>query len=162
MHFVKLSILSSLGLFASIVSAQQKISPISVSASRVDVSAPLAQHAASARIHGFAQPREINPHGMPALPKSATSSADSPEWADPLVREPLAPLVPAPAPFMSFDGLSNVNGVSPPDTQGDVGRKHYVQWVNLSLQIFDKSTGATVLGPIPGNSLWSGFGGPCE
>src|SRR5262249_43377914 len=58
-------------------------------------------------------------------------------------------------------GLNNRNGVLPPDTEGDVGPNHYVQWINLSLAVYSK-TGALLAGPVNGNSLWSGFGGPCE
>ncbi len=50
----------------------------------------------------------------------------------------------------------------PPDTVGGVGRTQYLQWVNSSFAILDKATGAHVLGPAPGNTLWKGFGGPCE
>lgn len=67
-----------------------------------------------------------------------------------------------PAPIQSFEGVNNVDDVLPPDTNGDVGPTHYVQWVNLHFAVFDKATGATLLGPAPGNSLWAGFGGPCE
>src|SRR5439155_1341792 len=38
----------------------------------------------------------------------------------------------------------------------------YVEWVNESFAVFNKSTGAAVYGPAAGNTLWSGFGGPCE
>ncbi len=51
---------------------------------------------------------------------------------------------------------------APPDTEGTVGATQYVQWVNLSFAIFNKSTGALVYGPVPGNTLWSGFGGGCQ
>lgn len=61
-----------------------------------------------------------------------------------------------------FEGINNIDGVYPPDTNGDVGGNYYVQWVNLSFQVFDKHTGASLLGPLPGNALWAGFGGPCE
>lgn len=61
----------------------------------------------------------------------------------------------------NFEGLNNVNAVLPPDTVGDVGPNHYVQMVNLSLQIFDRA-GNTLYGPVDGNTLWQGFGGPCE
>ncbi len=37
-----------------------------------------------------------------------------------------------------------------------------MQWVNLHFQVFDKRTGESLLGPLPGNALWEGFGGPCE
>lgn len=51
---------------------------------------------------------------------------------------------------------------APPDTNGAVGATQYVQWVNESFAVFDKATGALVLGPLAGNTLWSGFGGGCE
>jgi hypothetical protein len=65
------------------------------------------------------------------------------------------------APLQNFDGVNNVNGVLPPDTNGDVGPNHYVQWVNLSFAIYSK-TGSLLYGPAAGNTLWSGFGGPCQ
>lgn len=61
----------------------------------------------------------------------------------------------------SFDGMINTTGVNPPDTIGDVGTNHYVQMVNSRLQIFNKA-GASVLGPININTLWTGFGGKCD
>ena len=84
---------------------------------------------------------------------------------DPVVQDaPAAPLVPLPS--WTFDGVNNVNGVLPPDANGDVGPNHYVQWANLSFAIFSKGTPTTppalLYGPSPGNTLWSGFGGPCE
>ncbi len=74
-----------------------------------------------------------------------------------------------PAPLTSFDGVSNVNGVHPPDTQGDIGydpatgTKYYVQWVNLSFAVWDVTgTPTKIYGPVNGNTLWQGFGGACE
>jgi N-acetylneuraminic acid mutarotase len=61
----------------------------------------------------------------------------------------------------NFEGVGNVNGVLPPDTQGDVGPNHYVQMINLSFAVFDKQ-GNRLLGPLPNTALWQGFGGPCE
>ncbi|MFQ5914786.1 MAG: hypothetical protein ACE5JS_16590 [Nitrospinota bacterium] len=66
-----------------------------------------------------------------------------------------------PAPIQNFEGINNVNGVLPPDTNGDVGPNHYIQMVNVSFAIYDK-TGTLLVGPLNINSLWSGFGGPCE
>ncbi|MBN2006873.1 MAG: carboxypeptidase regulatory-like domain-containing protein [Anaerolineae bacterium] len=93
---------------------------------------------------------------------------------EPLSEDPLRQSVNAmmamPAPLYSFNGVGNVNGVHPPDTQGDIGYdpatgvKYYVQWVNLSFAIWDV-TGATptlLYGPVSGNSIWQGFGGPCQ
>jgi hypothetical protein len=42
------------------------------------------------------------------------------------------------------------------------GATQFVQWVNLSFAVFDKTTGGLVHGPVDGNTLWAGFGGPCE
>jgi subtilase family serine protease len=77
---------------------------------------------------------------------------------------PSAPLMPAP--LHSVEGVGNVNAVLPPDTNGDVGPNHFVQWVNLSFAVYSKGTSTTppalLYGPAPANTLWSGFGGPCE
>src|SRR5437764_9577299 len=51
---------------------------------------------------------------------------------------------------------------APPDTNAAVGATQVVQWVNESYAVFDKTTGALVLGPRAGNSIWAGFGGGCE
>jgi hypothetical protein len=52
---------------------------------------------------------------------------------------------------------------APPDTNGAVGATQFVQWVNESFAVFNKSNGAIVPGfPNSGNTLWSGFGGGCE
>ncbi|HNS50077.1 MAG TPA: hypothetical protein PKO09_02730 [Anaerolineae bacterium] len=66
-----------------------------------------------------------------------------------------------PSPIMNWEGVNNRNGVHPPDTNGDVGPNHYVQWVNLSFQVWDKN-GTSLYGPANGNTLWTGFGGSCE
>src|SRR5215510_5714075 len=79
----------------------------------------------------------------------------------------IAPAGLAPTVNLGFDGLGNgslgftVNS-APPDTNGAVGSTQYVQWVNTSFAVFNKSTGALVLGPAAGDTLWQGFGGPCE
>ena len=48
---------------------------------------------------------------------------------------------PAPAPAVSFSGLdfNNWGQGFPPDTVGDVGPNHYVQAVNTSIGIYDKT-----------------------
>jgi hypothetical protein len=66
-----------------------------------------------------------------------------------------------PAPSVHFAGPANVSGVSPPDSIGDVGPNHYVFMSNLSFQIFNK-TGTSLYGPALNNTLWAGFGGPCQ
>jgi len=73
-----------------------------------------------------------------------------------------------PNPLLSFQGLDSDDNqavlgfrVMPPDTVGDVGPNHYFEWINLVFKIYDKS-GNTLVGPLPGNAFWSGFGGPCQ
>jgi hypothetical protein len=70
-----------------------------------------------------------------------------------------------PAPLKSWEGISNSANapyaVLPPDTEGDVGVNDYVQWVNLSLAIWDKN-GNLLYGPVAGNTIWQGFGGPAD
>ena len=76
-----------------------------------------------------------------------------------------------PAAIANFDGVNNVNAVSPPDAAGDIGydpatgKKYYVQWVNLSYAIWEVTDPANPVlraGPFNGNRLWQGFGTPCE
>ncbi len=62
-------------------------------------------------------------------------------------------------PLVNIDGVGNVNGVYPPDTEGDVGPDHYFQMINLSFAIYDKS-GNKLYGPVDNSTLWSGFIGP--
>jgi hypothetical protein len=92
-------------------------------------------------------------------------------WVDPLAEVGRAAVAVAPqvatTPGLSFDGVGVGLGSfsptgAPPDTNGSPGATQYVQWVNTSFAVFNKSTGALVYGPAAGNSLWQGFGGPCE
>jgi hypothetical protein len=73
-----------------------------------------------------------------------------------------APNAGAITPRISFGGIGNTAGVLPPDTNGDVGPQHYVQWVNLSFAVYDKTTGAALYGPADGSTIWGGFGGACQ
>lgn len=83
-----------------------------------------------------------------------------PGFRDPVLQDTVAATL-MPSTTVNFDGVTNRNGVLPPDTNGDVGPNHYVQWVNLSLAIYDK-TGRLLYGPTNGNTIFSGFGGPCQ
>jgi hypothetical protein len=124
-----------------------------------------AQLATGAEIAG--QPSEEIPH--PRMPKVSNSpSAGQAQAADGALQSRAASGS-MPAPLANFEGINNINAVLPPDTQGDIGydpvsgRKFYVQWVNLSFEIWDvTSTPTRVLGPLAGNTLWQGFGGACE
>ena len=69
-----------------------------------------------------------------------------------------------PSPILNFDGVPfGVGGsIVLPDTNGAVGLTQYVQTVNNGFEVFDKATGASVLGPATLASLWTGFGGVCQ
>lgn len=62
-------------------------------------------------------------------------------------------------PMYNFLGLGNVNGVFPPDTDGDVGLNHYFLMINSSFAIYDKA-GIQLYGPADNSTLWDGFPGP--
>ncbi|GAB4500570.1 MAG: hypothetical protein Fur0035_01100 [Anaerolineales bacterium] len=75
-----------------------------------------------------------------------------------------------PAADANFDGVNNVSGVLPPDTQGDMGwdpgtgTKYYIQWVNLAFEIWDVTNAAapvSLYGPAAGNTLFTSLGGIC-
>jgi len=86
---------------------------------------------------------------------------------DPALQSSAGPLVNTAA-GQNFQGVgigidnSYFNCCAPPDTNGAAGATQYVQWVNLDFAVFDKTTGNLVAGPTAGNTLWNGFGGPCE
>src|SRR3954451_17468824 len=81
------------------------------------------------------------------------------------------PQLPAPSPSSSFEGLffsQDCGGVTcgdghPPDTNGDVGPRYYVQTVNTAVGIYTKTTGARVAG-FSFNALMSqgNFGNLCD
>ena len=107
-------------------------------------------------------PARIFPRRPPKYETAITEAYT--EMIDPLVRVPdeESPIR-TPSPDLSFEGMSLQNGGSgwPPDTIGDIGPNHYVQMVNTSFAIFDKS-GNTLSGPTNINQLWQGQGNACE
>jgi hypothetical protein len=70
-------------------------------------------------------------------------------------------------PVVSFDGLGVGGGytpnAAPPDTNGAVGATQFVQWVNESFAVYDKTTAARLYGPAAGNTLFQALGAshPC-
>jgi hypothetical protein len=109
--------------------------------------------------------RDINDLNARALkkevPGKGAGALDS--FEDPLLanqRDPDAPQA-MPTPSVSFNGVTasdnaaaGVGGLTPPDTNGDVGPNHYVSSVNLSVKIFNKS-GAVVAGPFKTSDIWA-------
>ena len=135
-----------------------------------DVSPPLRDLAV--QVSPPEQVRLIHPPLRPMLNKlqgAAQQGASARSAA--IQASPSAPIVPATI-GLSFDGVGenatnncpSVSGflVAPSDSNAAVGDTQVVQWVNLCFAVFDKSSGALLAGPFPGNHFWAGFGGQCE
>jgi len=93
-----------------------------------------------------------HPHSRASVPDAARQSNAS------------APNV-MPLPILNFDGIAfpGVNcNCAPPDTNGEVGLTQYVQIVNQGFEVYNKTTGASVFGPVDIATVWSDFGGACE
>ena len=63
---------------------------------------------------------------------------------------------PADTTIQNFDGVNNLFGGVPPDTDGDVGPNHFFQIVNVHYAVYNKS-GVKVLGPNTNSSIFSGM-----
>jgi uncharacterized repeat protein (TIGR01451 family) len=80
---------------------------------------------------------------------------------------PLAVAGPAPGPLATFEGVSNQENftnfgfrLSPPDTDGEVGPNHYVQYVNLLFRVYTRA-GVPLTGPVKLSTLYAPLGGQC-
>ena len=109
-------------------------------------------------------PKSVHENENPRIPNK---HKDAP---DPVVQNSFSALTSLmtpnmPSPLLNFNGIG-FPGVAcncaPPDTDGEVGATQYVQMVNEGFQVFNKTTGASVLGPVGITTIWSGFAGPCE
>ncbi|MFN2493617.1 MAG: hypothetical protein ABR501_12130 [Pyrinomonadaceae bacterium] len=107
----------------------------------------------------------------PGRPQSVGNT--NPSGIDPLAERSISSPSALAAPKASTigTGVDPNFRVAPPDTTGDVGLNHYVQWVNLRYSIYTLTRDATnqitgfnlVAGfPKQGNVVWQGFGGRCE
>src|SRR5687768_16750923 len=120
---------------------------------KADVSPPL-RSLPLAR-EGAEDEPDLSPlHPIPGSDKPVSGVVDT------VVQKVLGPLA-MPTPIQNFEGMYNYWGGIPPDTVGDIGPNHYVQQVNVGVQVFSK-TGASLAGPISFNQLFTGFGGICE
>ena len=60
------------------------------------------------------------------------------------------------APILNFEGMGNLSGVYPPDTQGDISLDYFVQVVNLNFAVYSK-TGSLLFGPAALSTIWEGI-----
>jgi hypothetical protein len=135
--------------------------PDVIKASRHDVSPPFSQMAIGASSNGGGSDTQ-SPTARP------TGAMISNPNSDP-VAAPLAGPLTGVTLLSNFDGQSaqdnrNLFGFAfvPPDTNGAVGAKQFVEMVNVTIAVYDKSTGALQFGPAAIHTLWTGFGGLCE
>jgi hypothetical protein len=107
----------------------------------------------------------------PGRPQPVGNS--NPAGIDPLVEASVGSpsAFAAPKAATTGTGVDPSFRVAPPDTTGDVGPNHYVQWVNLRYSIYtltrdanNEITGFTPVSGFPkqGNVVWQGFGGRCQ
>jgi CARDB protein/fibronectin type III domain protein len=116
--------------------------------------------------HDVSQPlRDVRPHEPkakrdPHPPLPLRQPRQKTRLLDPVLQTS-TPIIAAPPTLFNFEGVNNVDSVLPPDTNGDIGPNHYVQWVNKTFAIYDRA-GTVLYGPAAGSTIWDGFGGPCE
>ncbi len=69
-----------------------------------------------------------------------------------------------PDPIANFAGLdlATFGAGWPPDTNGDVGPNHYIQTVNTSIGIYDKTTGTRLVGVTLDTFFTGPTGSPCD
>lgn len=100
------------------------------------------------------------PHEKPLrLPHGILGNQNQPDGAQQSSSLP----GPSTAFSLNFPGVGNGDygfspDAAPPDTNGAVGATQYVQWVNESFAVFDKTTGALLHGPVAGNQLFQNLG----
>src|SRR6266851_3418892 len=147
-------------MFSSTPVMQAQTRPNVIRDAKHDVSPPLRSLTATPVQTAGAQQQAPVPR--PTRPPIASSQPD------PFAQQPIAPLSGV-STVLNFDGQSandnrNVLGFAfvPPDTNGAVGTTQFVQIVNVTFAVYDKRNGALTLGPAAINTVWQGFGGPCE
>lgn len=106
--------------------------------------------------------REIDNHGDPRFGEW-TKRPYPPDTV--LQRPENSPTQETPSPGLEFDALGYGDtffcNCMPADNDGAPGTTQYTEFVNTFYAVYSK-TGTLELGPLAGDSFWSGFGGGCE
>ena len=112
----------------------------------------------TAPVHRERPPRRFVRQGQ------SGATAQPPEAAVPVgVR---APSLRSPITFSLFEGIGDLIAgydvtAVPPDSTGAVGPSHYLEAVNTAFAVYNKTTGALLLGPVDINSLFQNSGNSC-
>ena len=114
------------------------------------------------------RPERTAPGFAPAGSRAAEALENPPRTAPQLpkvIKKSQMVSSPAPAPDSSFEGLDFANWGQghPPDTNGDVGPNYYIQTINVSIGIYDKSNGSRVAAFTFNSFMSQGhFGNQCD
>ncbi len=118
------------------------------------------------RVNKMLPPKRLDPKLMAELIAQGKDPLTYFQQIDPVIQS--AMFAAALPPLQNnFEGQSYTNAL-PPDPVGDIGydpgtgQRYYVQWVNLSYAVWDVSGTPLLKYSATGNTLWSGFGGPCQ
>lgn len=153
LFFVSLAVLFNLAIVAGSNAQDVSQRPVVTTAARFDISPPLIDI-----------PANLSP-----IPKKAEDD-DSPGPVGDTRHDPDGALqstffigdnvLVMPTPEVDFAGM-NGNGPIPPDTVGDIGPAHYIMMVNSRFAVYNRN-GTTALTARNINTLFAGFGGPCQ
>jgi hypothetical protein len=154
--------LAPLALTAILSAASLSAAPADAAASSAVMITPSVRHDLSPPLRDMkpafrpGTPHIVPLHSIP-LPRGTRQQPDGALQSN-------APTTVGTTDLLNFPGVGQgdygfSDSVAPPDTNGAVGDTQYVQWVNESFDVFNKSNGALILGSVAGNSLCTGFGG---
>ena len=107
----------------------------------VQMAGPVAQNQDLRSLPYIPPNREVEERRLTRYPHPLTGSPER-KGPFPLITKLLRPAPTMPLPLLTFDGMNSAQsgcGCLPPDSDGDVGPNHYVNAVNTSIKIFDKS-----------------------
>ncbi len=173
MRTIRFRLLTLLGLSVLIFLAegswaQRQFNPLVISATKHVIAPPLSQIKPvlprSRRLSLLSDDDDDDKRPMPWLRATSPIQDSVLQGADSRAIPGLAGL--AVNPGVNILGVGNgfhgflIQGAVP-DTNGAVGPTQFVQWVNESFAVFNKSDGSVAYGPANGNTLWQALGGPC-
>src|SRR5229473_8038755 len=136
----------------------------------VQMVGPVAQNQDLRSIPYVPATKEIEERRLTRYPHLNTGQTNAPseygisglKYVQTMLKNLSRPAPTMPGPLLTFEGIGDLCGCQPPDTNGDVGPNHYIEPINESFKIFDKS-GNTLAGPTTYNSFFAPLvGTPCN